>query len=99
VRKTILICAVIIASAYCVWSGDKRREDYACFFAGVAMLRSQSNLSDDSTAVLYRELLELCGVTTNGALEFLEKSKSDPKKWKEFHESVILTVTEQFNTK
>jgi len=99
VGKTILVFAVIIVFASCAWSGEKRREDYVRFFAGVAMLRSGGNLSADSTAVLYRELLALSGVTTKGAVEFLEKSKRDPIKWKEFHDSVILAVTEQFTTK
>lgn len=98
-RKTILICAVITAFAGSVWSGGKPRGDYVSFFAGVMMLRAESGLSADSTAVLYRELLALSGVTTKGAVEFLEKSKSDPVKWKEFHESVMAAVTEQFNTK
>jgi hypothetical protein len=99
VRKVILICAAITAFAGSVWSSEKAGEDYACFFAGVAMLRSENGLSADSTAVLYRELLALCGVTTEGAVEFLEKNKSDPVKWKSFYESVILAVTERFNTK
>ncbi|MCL2688396.1 MAG: hypothetical protein FWE57_00930 [Chitinispirillia bacterium] len=98
-RKTILICAVITASAFSVWSGDKRQEDYTCFFAGVAMLRAERNLRADSTAVFYRELLSVCGVTTEGAIEFLEKKKSDPKSWREFNESILLTINEQFTTK
>ena len=97
--KTILICAVVIASACFVWSSGKHQENYVNFFAGVAMLKSDNSLTADSAAVLYRELLTLCGVTTEGAVEFLEKSKSDPIKWKEFYELVITAVAEQFNTK
>ena len=63
------------------------------------MLRAENNLSADSTAALYRELLAVCGVTTKDAVEFLEKSKGDPAKWKDFHESVMNVVTKQFNMK
>lgn len=99
VGRVILVCAVITSFVCSVCSSEKREEDYTCFFAGVAMLRSESGLSADSTAALYSDLLSLCGVTTEGAVEFLEKNKSDPVKWKSFYESVILAVTESFNTK
>ena len=97
--KTILTCIVIAAFACGVFGGDNREENLARFFAGVAMLRTAQGLSSDSVAVLYRELLAACEITTSEAVEFLERSKTDPLKWKIFNESVITVITEQFDAK
>ncbi|MDR0307007.1 MAG: hypothetical protein LBI42_09260 [Chitinispirillales bacterium] len=97
--KTILTCVLITAFAFTALGGESRKDDFARFFAGVAMLRADRTLNPEYAAVLYRELLVICNVTTSEAVEFLERSKSDPLKWREFNELVITVLTEQFEAK
>ncbi|MFP4013099.1 MAG: hypothetical protein ACLFVQ_03365 [Chitinispirillaceae bacterium] len=59
------------------------------FLAGVMMIRSNPQLSNEQIASKYRELESVCGVDGREAMEYLKGYRNQPEQWKEVNAKVM----------